>query len=309
MATVTGFTADRMLEIENETVVSGLVDVNGDLLLYTREGTEINAGYVKGDPGDDATVPDASETVKGKAEIATSAEVITGTDNTRMVSPAGLATLTATDLRKGLVELATAAETRAGTDTSRAITPEALSKVAGMISIVPTSVTVSSGSASVSSDGEVTFSGVGILIINGVFTSKFRKYLVVADEILLTSAEYVHMRFTSGGTWYAGSNSNYSTGLKQTTGVAGHLSYGVGVSHITLGYCQIPFLSHFEIRAYDPSVLNKSSDVIYDSLYGSGVVTRVFGAGNVQENTSFDGIALYHGATSFSGKVRVYGFV
>lgn len=51
MATVTGFTAERMLEIENSTVVDG--DIVGDnLILRTRGGTEIDAGVVKGDKGD-----------------------------------------------------------------------------------------------------------------------------------------------------------------------------------------------------------------------------------------------------------------
>lgn len=37
-----------------------------------------------------ATIPDASETVKGKIEIATLAEVTTGTDSVRAVTPAGV---------------------------------------------------------------------------------------------------------------------------------------------------------------------------------------------------------------------------
>jgi hypothetical protein len=50
MAKVTGFTADRMLVIENETVVDG--EVQGDnLILTTREGTPINAGNVRGPIG------------------------------------------------------------------------------------------------------------------------------------------------------------------------------------------------------------------------------------------------------------------
>lgn len=51
MATVTGFTAERMLEIENNTVVDG--DVVGDnLILKTLDGTEIDAGSVRGPKGD-----------------------------------------------------------------------------------------------------------------------------------------------------------------------------------------------------------------------------------------------------------------
>lgn len=50
MATITGLTAERMVEMENATVVDGTV--SGDnLILITREGTQINAGSVRGPQG------------------------------------------------------------------------------------------------------------------------------------------------------------------------------------------------------------------------------------------------------------------
>lgn len=51
MGVATGFTAERMLEIEKTTVTGGFVDVNGNLLLKTREGVEFDAGHVVGPPG------------------------------------------------------------------------------------------------------------------------------------------------------------------------------------------------------------------------------------------------------------------
>lgn len=54
MATVTGYTAAKMNEIANSTVVGGFVDIHGRLLLTTRGGDELDAGSVvgpKGDPG------------------------------------------------------------------------------------------------------------------------------------------------------------------------------------------------------------------------------------------------------------------
>jgi hypothetical protein len=98
------------------------------------------------------TAPDASETTKGIAELATLAEVAMGTDTLRIVTPAGvrqevgdrttLATTTKTSLVaavnelhgeigtapdasetvKGIVELATLVEVATGTDTVRAVT-------------------------------------------------------------------------------------------------------------------------------------------------------------------------------------------
>lgn len=54
------YTAARSLEIERGTVTSGLIDVNGHLILSTRGGTAIDAGNVK---GSDATVPDAQRVI------------------------------------------------------------------------------------------------------------------------------------------------------------------------------------------------------------------------------------------------------
>lgn len=50
MATVTGLTAERMLEIEAASVIDGKV-VGGDLILIKHDGTEINAGPVDGPSG------------------------------------------------------------------------------------------------------------------------------------------------------------------------------------------------------------------------------------------------------------------
>lgn len=76
MASVTGLTAARMLAIEAASVVSGRVEA-GILKLMTHGGLEIEAGSVVGPKGD-----------KGDAqELATMAEAIAGTNNTKAVTP------------------------------------------------------------------------------------------------------------------------------------------------------------------------------------------------------------------------------
>lgn len=62
MATVTGFTAARMQTIEDSTVVDGNI-VGDDLILLTRDNTEINAGNVRGPVG--PTGPPAAEQPTG----------------------------------------------------------------------------------------------------------------------------------------------------------------------------------------------------------------------------------------------------
>lgn len=55
MTTVTGLTADRMIAIEQASVVDGDV-IGNDLILTTKGGTQINAGNVRGPKGDPGPV-------------------------------------------------------------------------------------------------------------------------------------------------------------------------------------------------------------------------------------------------------------
>ena len=73
--------------------------------------------------------PQATETVKGVAEIATTAEAQAGIDDTRMLTPEKLQAVTATETRKGVIELATDTEVQTGTDTARAVTPAGLASL------------------------------------------------------------------------------------------------------------------------------------------------------------------------------------
>lgn len=55
MATITVLTAARMLAIEAKSVVSGLVDAAGHLILTKYDGSTVDAGYVKGPAGNNGT--------------------------------------------------------------------------------------------------------------------------------------------------------------------------------------------------------------------------------------------------------------
>lgn len=247
MGTVEVFTKARMQTIEDSTVVAGEVNLDGDLILETRDGTPINAGHVKGADGSDATVPMATTSEAGKAfiasstevntgtdaskivtpatlnsrtatetrtglvELATSAEVIAGTDTQRAVTPAGLFLLTATDARRGLVELATEAETIAGTDSQRAVTPQGLRGVIqrGPRAIVPSSVQVASGSATVESDGTVVFSGASRVSLNGVFDGLGMDTYEVYGFLVGTTNGAIYTRMRQSGTDRTGNVYNY----------------------------------------------------------------------------------------------------
>ena len=65
----------------------------------------------------------ATTTKQGIVELATNDEAQTGSDATRAVTPAALASVVATISQRGLIQLATLAEVTAGTDAVKAVTP------------------------------------------------------------------------------------------------------------------------------------------------------------------------------------------
>lgn len=77
----------------------------------------------------------------------------------------------ATTTNRGIIELATAAEVVTGTDADRAVTPATFfsTRAAGLQGRIPSSVAVGSGSASVAADGTITFTGVSSISLNGIF--------------------------------------------------------------------------------------------------------------------------------------------
>lgn len=113
---------------------------SGDLTgLTTTDKSNFVAAINEVKAGSSGAPPDSSETVKGIIELATLAEVATGVDAVRAVTPQGvrqertalkaevLAAVPppgdATTVSKGIIEIADLAEVAAGIDASRAVTP------------------------------------------------------------------------------------------------------------------------------------------------------------------------------------------
>lgn len=79
----------------------------------------------------------------------------------------------------------------------------------GLVNVVPTSVTISSGSASVAANGAITLTSAGSPIINGCFTSSHENYLITWSGVTsLATFRYQYFNLTSGGGAAAAANWN-----------------------------------------------------------------------------------------------------
>lgn len=85
MASVTVVTAARSEQIAADSVVGGEINGSNHLILTTGDGTDIDLGEIT------VIFPDATASDKGVVELATTGEVLTGTDGTKAVTPLALA--------------------------------------------------------------------------------------------------------------------------------------------------------------------------------------------------------------------------
>lgn len=370
MGVVQVYSAERMLEIENGTVVSGNIDTDGRLILTRRDGSTFDAGLVypisattevkglvelatdaeilagtdttrvvtpsglasliattghrglieiannteviAGTDTERAITPaglqllTATELRRGIVELATSAEVITGTDTSRAVSPAGLASLTATDSQKGLIEIATLAETLDTTDTERSLTPFlfASARRAGLQGRMPSSVTVSSGTASVAADGLVTFAGCGSISLNDVFdglgADTYEMYFNVRGTT--SNSEYIRLR-NAGVDLSTSSYNRIAHGTYFNNGPSRSQAFPDTVLTYLFPYAQVPIynarVTIFNPKSTSPwitQVLTESiaaaSDRYKWSEYGQGP-------------TGYSGFTLSGGGASMTGTIKV----
>ena len=98
----------------------------------------------------------ATTTRRGVVELATNTETQSGTDTTRVVTPANLESKTATETRKGIAEIATQTEANAGTDDTRMITPKKLVQaINDLVSLPPQATETVKGIAEIATQTEV----------------------------------------------------------------------------------------------------------------------------------------------------------
>lgn len=173
----------------------------------------------------------------------------------------------------------------------------------GLVPIVPTSVTVGSGSASVSTTGAVTFSSATNICLNGVFTSAYRHYQIVLDiSNAGASAQEIYGWFTNAGTsittaWYGAGFVSYYTG---TTGAVNLRNNGNGgwVTHAS-GYA-----SRATLNVFIDSANNRAQ---YDfSTMAKGIGAWVAGGYGTDGATDGFRVSAASGVAS-SGTFRVYG--
>jgi hypothetical protein len=173
----------------------------------------------------------------------------------------------------------------------------------GLIPIIPTSISVSSGSGSVAADGLITFSGTGEIRINGVFSSAYKNYRIIHTSSGSSANTGVSYRLRAAGTDYSTANQKYGVsywglpGAVSNTGGSSETVQQIGWVEGTSGNRNVA-----SVDIYNPF---ETVHTGYTSVFGSYVGGVAFGY--VPTTSSYDGITFSVTGT-YSGTVKVYGY-
>lgn len=207
-----------------------------------------------------------------------------------------------------LNKLAASASSAFTSDRSRISTLEA-NNLPGTIPVVPGSITKSGGTSSVTALGQVSVTGVTYVILNSVFTSKFRNYKVIVNYGNTTTSGYIYGALTQATT-QMGATCRYVGVIGSGSGTV------VNLSGANLAYFPVNEHANYNMKyghaEYD--ILNPQLTVLTNfsgQSHGVGPTyyTEWSIGGIVQDTTAYDGLKIYSsGGATFDAIISVYGY-
>lgn len=179
----------------------------------------------------------------------------------------------------------------------------------GMEIISPTSVSASSGSATITNEGTVTYTG-DFITLNGIFSATYRNYLVIIMRRLENNTG-LNLNLTSSGT-ASTTNQKYNRFWVRNTGFQdGYESsstpyFDSGTANLYAANSRQSNVIHF----FNPYTTEPTRAYGWFAAQYSSIVGPYGGATSFykDDSTSYDGFRIYSAATH-TGRITVYGMV
>jgi len=185
----------------------------------------------------------------------------------------------------------------------------ALGNATGLKTIVPTSVTIATGTGSYNSLGVVSFSGATSVTLNNVFSSAYKNYAYLINITATSDASTVlNMQLSLSGT---ASNTNYNwAGMRSLSGTPSLTATEGNAA----GYWSILETSSGSASgAVMGEILDPANSVYTFINYrgqgfsGAYMATR-HGSGRHFITTGYDGVKIYPAAGNFGGSIQIFGY-
>lgn len=181
---------------------------------------------------------------------------------------------------------------------------------AGLIQVIPTSVTKgASGSGSVDSKGNVTFSGTESIALNSIFTSSYQNYRILITITAKSVSDDVRMRLKTGGTDVTASNYSRAGYYSYTSGTSGHQGESA-VANWGLGGVNsaAPGRTSIAIDLFNPFVAQETTGTVLTSNQDSTGYRWISLAILHDLTNAYESFTVLANSGTFSGTIRVYGY-
>jgi hypothetical protein len=180
-----------------------------------------------------------------------------------------------------------------------------LASLGGLTQVIPTSLSVgSTGSASAAANGTITVTNGQWIIANGVFTSRFQNYKIIAN-VYPSAGQDLSMRFAAGGTQNTGATyfcngtyMNYNSTTINPYALNSGTSTLIGANMNTGGNSVV-------MDVCNPQ-LSGPSQIHSVSASNSGTFSQLNSIFN--QSNQFDGFQFFHSSSTIYGTIRIYGY-
>jgi hypothetical protein len=178
----------------------------------------------------------------------------------------------------------------------------------GVKLIVPSSVTVGSGSGSVATQGTVSFSGASSVSINGCFSSTYDHYEIKFQGVASTNISLLMRMRVSGAD---DSGNNYQANSIFATPASTTIGSATGNSSATSAIYPVFMTTgkHLTTIQMSNPFETSATPMTYHSWSGDGTSGfNLWGAGRHTGSTSYTGFSLITSSGTITGTVSVYGY-
>jgi hypothetical protein len=170
----------------------------------------------------------------------------------------------------------------------------------GLNLVTPTSIANSGGSAS-ASGGQVSFTSVNSVSLNGVLSATYDNYRMVISSTF-SGDNSMHARLRLSGSDATGTTYFYQrvTGSASSASSTGQSS----IAYLYLGDCS-GNLSAWSIDMFNPAKASETQALTLNVRSNNSIQTV---SGVHTTATAYDGITFFPAAGTMSGTIRVYGY-
>jgi len=176
----------------------------------------------------------------------------------------------------------------------------------GMVLMKPTSIAHSGTSATLGANGQVTFTSVESVSLNGVFSADFDNYVVSCRLIADTANINVFAKLRASGTDAVGANYTWQRLRANSTTVDASRNSGATKANIAEG--SVTAASGFNLSIYGPALAQPTA-MRSTTIMGRDGARLTDLASTHSLSISYDGvtIAMDAGFSYLTGALQVYG--